>query len=479
MRPILVSKTRGTGAPAVFALTMDNIVQIGNSPAVAVEGTFTTGNFDTKRVVFFKGNLYWLIRDTVRKYNRSTGDWDVVYTISDINTNLNAKTGLYIFTRSGKQYLGFAYTTTTVTIARIVYSLNGDDWIPTNTSLDVLAIADASNAGSREVFFNNKIFCINDTTPGGTLVDFDTMGVGLITFATANTGTMRSLFIYNNMIMSIMQNSTGVPYINIMFGGVDRLVFNINSSGTGFSASGECCAWVEDDVVYGIYWANSAWRVGQWKIGTENSYQVDFLTNVELSSILPRTYANTTTFRVVYDNNVAPGEKPAIYIAAGDIVEGTVLDWYRWRGPNTELESYGAIGSSALALPDSNQNGGGEYFWEENRVDIGLEKLTRGSAKNLGKLHFRLYESSTIPSGTLAHVGFLAKRSSNWEAPPASGFITGLVNPSVGTVSPNGKIIIGVPFGSGELHTVEWNGSTDGVRNRTGVSIVPYVSGII
>jgi hypothetical protein len=479
MRPILVCNTRGTKTPLVYALTMNSLTQIGNDPGLAVETATVTGTpYATRRVCFYRGSLYWLIRDKVLRLNPIANTWNTVYTISNLNALLQNKSGLYIFNRGRTQCLGFAYETTTADTIGFAFTADGETW--TTPPLTVVSANGFSDTGSSEIFFNNKVFKMGDS-PGSTLLDFDAMAAANIDDVTTGTTASNSgPFIYRNMPMAINQHSDGRTFIVAYIGTAYNYILQIGT-GASFNANAKPCGFIDGDFFYAVYWDTGQWNIKQFKVRFDYSNLFQFNVNSDITSTVFSGLNFTTaltTWRVVYDNNVAPGQNPQIYLAVSDGgLENTVIDWYRWRGPSQTLEGIGSIGDGFMALPDCNQYGGGEYFWETNRIDSLIEKVSAGSSLGKLKLWYRLVESTAYPSGTSAQVGFVMNKGNNSESPPATGLLHGLSSPSAGVISSNGSFIGGVPIGSGTLHSVEWDWRIDGVPKRTGAFIVPFASG--
>jgi hypothetical protein len=366
----------------------------------------------------------------------------------------------------------------------ISWSEDGDNWKSTLLANPNMVDAITSVYGGRELFVNNKLFWGQNVADEFYYIDFDHMTCGVFTEPFSVTSAFYGAPVYYNGKIIVPGSNTSTSNMWVLLGGSAYSFHSHSAVTTGFSTDCHWAHFTEGPFIYVLQWINNALRVMQLRINlSEGSgyFSPVIMENNDITSTVKPdawTLANSS-FRIIYDPFTAPGQRANIYIGfhQGE-AEGQAIDWYQWMGPGTEMVGVGSSGETYLALPYNNQFGGGERFWEPGNIGVNIEKTGLGSGRGRCKIWYRVTESTTIPSGTMAQVGFLGKPVGFNSNPPASGFIS-LVNTSVGSISADGKLINNVPIGSGELRTVEWDGSSDGVPSRAPAFIIPYASGIL
>ena len=478
MRPITYCNNINPGGCSVYYGNFGFAQQIGQTFGSGNELTSSVNDrFMDNRVVRYRDSLFCLHDGAVWKYNEVSNQWSIDLQIPEYARALSAQytTGLYLFNDGIEQKLTFFYCAGAGLSPR-QYIYNGAWTICNRNSNSVIS---SSPSRARELFYNNKIISYSEWNNTGS-------NANIFDCITGNVSELNSNTTYFNHIYSSAIGIFRKRFWEIGPLGDFQSIYLLNNMGSYMVPT---ASWLQGAVQDARIWTwNQFFHDGEnlylhfpstnfgnmlykFTMSSENLIQ----TTGNISSIVKPALFPTTSLMSLRPTWDCFGGQNKLLLAAHENISTDdfgLMKWFRWNGPDTQMTYLGASVPNHSSMPGNYINGG-ERTYIPGQINIQLENWLPGREQWTCKLQYRIYESASIPSGTLAHVWFLRPTGLN-EIPSVR---CSLKNTSIGSIS-NGNTVINAVVGSGTLHEVEWDGWADGVAMHSFHYLIPFVSGV-
>ena len=487
---------RQASPPAVFRYLNGTVTQVGNTFGTAEAAVSSPGaDMNTQRACQFKGSndLYALNRDDVYQYNKGTGNWTSVHTLTAPSLNgKSPRVGPVVMQVNGVPTLVVAYQSQAVNTAwRFATSVDGTTWNtsgnligPVHSILE-LAIWNPIVVGQTLWFFTTDsgsqayIYGINPTI--GTLTTVLCRAVITPNFAST---FYLSQCVWNGVhyVVGLSPANNGDAVLYSFSGASFTTVATLNqvASLTGIAAGFDQkhASFVYGDDLIVLTWGRYTgagflgwyvWRVQPGLVITDITAAT---MPSSLSAYVSPNKPQDGGWGVLVDQESNPGGVPEIYLYyRSNGTSGTPWAVYKWNGFATLMGNAGAPtgsggdGSHCMAF---DMLGSGKLFYTEDELDVSIESIVQALGGQT--ISFRLYSAS----GTeVVDVDFFY----NDEGESAKTGPASILNASAGTIVANQ--ITGLTADNGAtLYTVLWDttGTGDNVPNGTEANLQARVS---
>lgn len=473
-RPIFIARTKSSPY-GVFLYNDFEAVQLGTSPTGIAENGVNSSY--TNKVIQVQNDVYLLGGSVLRKYNKTTTDWDIVYHPGP-NPTTKWDSGIFYLQVNGVPHLAWIYSTTN----------NGLNWrgvkynLRTGVATETADGAYTSNLTKfTSILYNNSIYFFHQVVAQGNgsplIYNPATNTIGTIAAGGAegvSGGISQSAAcIFNKQLFALVYRDATNSTVITRFNGSNFSTFatlETVAGGGGANLHG-MVMFTDKTYLYVIYPRQSNANYRAWRMDSAGA-----LTEIT-SSVLPSELQNNSGISNrawVYVNSEDDPDNPEIFIyIALSNTAGTPVTKYKWNGSSALMSIAGIGGDLSFGWTDD-QEGAGHRSYTLNEPDILITSTEQSLSAGAVKINFNIYESPLIPSGTQCWVRILA--DSDFEYPMS---LCSLSNPQPSGTIVGGNTITNIAIGSGTNYSVDWRPSLDGITPNQSVKLVPWVSGII
>lgn len=494
MRPILVYDGYSTSSPSgakAYYMGVTSYTQLGNNIGVCDLGTFAGNAARVSRrcnIVQYQSSIYVLHNRAIKKMN-SDGTWSTLASLSNAYTAIDFLNQMMMVNVGGNYYLAGIYASSSsggvsTYIRGFTYNLQTGDL---TISGEVIISSSGGSSGSPTAqavggiyYYDSALYILwgNGTSNGTQIVTYNILAASLTLGNTysfnlsAGGQPTADMCIFNGELYLCAYNTGTVAFLLYkLVGGVFINIATIASASAWSAGRSKPCIFTDGISIFTVALLNT----GTWKMYKTTSSLVT--TDITANTISGFTSQDVDSrFKAVVDQHANPTNPDIILIYQADTAVGNINRFYKFNGELLPLDYLGSSGEAGATISIANsKEGGGEMMYVLNEPNIQIEgQITESSTPGNSKIPFRIYETTSIPSGTPVEVRFYFTRTRGTPVTPCT-----LANPSPSGTIVDNNILRGIIAGSGQLYYVDWRSALDNVVGGTVATVVPFMSGIL